>query len=177
MMRSIFWIFLCSTCLAFLSGCGFHLRGNIAIPDWAQLMYVQSNTPYGRFELLLKRALKTSGATLVQEEKAAVVTVQILNQQTDRKILTLGSDARVQDFQLTYTVTLQMLDNTQTVFLTPITLTQNRHYTFNKKEVLGKSEEETLLLSDMQKELAYQAIQVMRAALVNTKYPHDQHSE
>lgn len=160
---------LCGICLIFLSGCGFHLRGNIAIPDWAKSMYVQSNTPYGRFEILLKRALKASGATLMQDQKAAAITVQILNQQTDRKILTLGSDARVQDFQLTHTVTLQVLDDIQTILLAPMTLTQNRHFTFNKKEVLGKSEEEALLLSDMQKELTYQAIQIIRGALVLKK--------
>lgn len=155
-------------CLLFFfvtEGCGFHLRGSIQIPDWAKAMYLQSDAPYGRFEVQLKRALTASGVEFVREPKLATVTLQVVSQNTDRKILTLGSDARAQDFQLTYTVSLQLLDKTQKILLSPTQLTQTRIFTFNKAEVLGKSEEETLLFSDMRRELVYQALQIIRGAL------------
>lgn len=157
--------FLCASLLLLLSGCGFHLRGSIALPEWAKIMYLASETPYGRFEVQLKRALSASGVRFIEDPKLAAVTLQILEQTSDKTVLTLGADARAQDFQLTYSVRLQLLDKTQKVLIAPITLTQSRHFAFNKAEVLGKSEEETLLLSDMRRELVYQAIQIIRGGL------------
>jgi LPS-assembly lipoprotein len=141
-------------------GCGFHLRGNIVIPSAAKKMYLQSNTPYGRFEAQLKRSLKASGAIWVGEPQEADIILEILDRKTDKTVFSVGSDARAQAFQVSETIQIQLLQK-EKIILPPTAFSKSAQMTFNKSDILGKTEEEMLLLSDIRRELVYQAMQVI----------------
>lgn len=145
-----------------LSGCGFHLRGPQRM-DFATIhIGVSAQSDFGA---ALRRQIATTESTTVVEDAAqADVRLQVLGNDVDREILSLTGRGKVREYQLTRRIRFQLLDKAGSTLIPPTDLIARREYTFDDAQILGKAQEEALLLRDMQDDLVQQLMRRLAAA-------------
>src|SRR5262247_3864600 len=91
-----------------VAACGFQLRGVATLPF--ESIYVQA-TPKSLLAQEIKRAVRSGSSTRVAENpEQAEVTLQIINEQQERQILSLTAGGRVAEYQLRYRVLFRLTD-------------------------------------------------------------------
>lgn len=139
-------------CLA-LAACGFQLRGSADLPaamDRTHLALADENGELGR---ALRPLLASAGAELVDHDDGAA-TLLISQDQMQREILTVGAQARVNEFELNYQVRFTLRDAGGRTLVDERVLELNRDFTFDEASVLGKANEEDLLREELYGEMA-----------------------
>lgn len=149
--------------LAALSACGFHLRGDVQLRAEMQRTYLQGDRLQPELRAELESALAANGAVLVDSREAATGVLRILDSSRGRRVLSITSDARVEEYVLTHRVDFELLDNEGAAILPPRAINVRRDYQFDRNAVLGKSEEEALLRREMEDELVRLLLLSLRA--------------
>lgn len=148
--------------LLVVSGCGFHPRGQVEVPDNLRSVSISGISPYSEFAVALKRALVSNGINVVEGGGQAVIKLSGLNY--DRRVLTVSSvSGKVREYELHYSVQMTVVDNRGQTLLTPHRLRQVRDYVFNENDVLGKSSEEAQLRKEMEADLIQQLLRRLQA--------------
>lgn len=136
-----------------IAGCGFHLRGTATIPASLQTLYVQGVNMQQGLGLELKRALTRNGVTVRNDYQQGTAVLTILDNRFQRRVLSVGSDAKVSEYELHGTVTFKVSDDEGKVLADSQTVEARRDYQFDQNQVLGKDEEERLLKEQLNQQL------------------------
>ena len=146
-----------------LAGCGFQLRGAVDLPPEMARTYISGLGERDVLFLELKRQLRTAGVDIVERRDAASAELRILEKRDTRRVLSVGSNARVREFELATTVSFDVRGVGNDFRRERATLNTVRDLTFDETNVLGKAGEEALLREDMQRELAWQIVSRLEA--------------
>ncbi|MBL1321253.1 MAG: hypothetical protein COA63_009370 [Methylophaga sp.] len=152
MKRYLVKLFISFTMLA-IAGCGFQLRGSANIPASLQTMYVQGVNMQQGLGLELKRGLTRNGVSVVKEYQQSSAVLTILDNKFERRVLSVGSDAKVSEYELHGIVTFKVTDSDSQVLLELGQVEAQRDYQFDQNQVLGKDEEERLLKEQLNQQL------------------------
>jgi LPS-assembly lipoprotein len=152
MKRSLSQVLL-SFMLVLLVGCGFHLRGAADIPDSLKTMYVQGvdlNSGLGRE---LKLGLTRNGVNVVTsfQDDAAVLT--ITENSIERRVLSVGSDAKVSEYELFGTAKFTIVDSEGKSLAEEQEVHAVRDLQFDQDQVLGKVEEAQVLRDQINQQM------------------------
>lgn len=150
-----------------LTACGFHLRGHEPLPPQLQVLYIESNDPYGQFTKDLKQTLTSLGITLVETAQAAPITLQILGESTNQQQTSQGASGQIATSILTASMAYQLLDSKGRIIQPPQNVSTSRSFTNNANQVLGNTSEQLNLEDDMRRDLINQLLNRLRAQ--NTK--------
>jgi LPS-assembly lipoprotein len=154
-------VILAAAALA-LTGCGFQLRGSASLPFDSMYVQAPATSP---FALQLKRAVRAGSATRVVERAGeGQVVLQILGEQQEKEILSLGGGGRVREFQLRYRVLFRLTDASNREHIPASEIVLRRDYSFNDEQALSKESEEALLYRDMQGDAVQQLVRRLQAA-------------
>ena len=153
MTRCISWSMTVLLALL-LAACGFQLRGlepSSAHPLPFTSLYIDSTSSIAgevrsRLALDPRIKLKTSA-------NEAEAVLRILGEDKLRDILTIDRSGQTNEFRFTYIVTAQLYMHGAPID-EPIVLRQFRTMTYSDNSILGKSQEEDLLWTDMRKDVA-----------------------
>ena len=145
-------------CLLGLSACGFQLRGNASLPF--ESIYVEGGQDIA---IDLQRAIRPTTTKVTDNAKDAQAVLQVLGEAREKRILTLSSAGRVNEFRLLYRVTFKVTDKTGLELLSPQLIELRRDITFNDSQTLAKESEEALLYRDMQTDAVQQIFRRMSA--------------
>lgn len=144
-----------------LGGCGFQLRGSVALPFETLLVTGADNTP---FAIDLRRGLRASRRVEVVDDPArAQAVLQVTGLTQERRILSLSAAGRVQEYQLIYRVSFRVHDGRGQELLPVNDIVLRRDITFNDSQVLAKEQEEILLVRDMQNDAVQQVLRRLSA--------------
>ncbi|MGD8741956.1 MAG: LPS assembly lipoprotein LptE [Granulosicoccaceae bacterium] len=147
-----------------LTGCGFHLRGEVSVPDNMRVVTIDGIAPYSEFAVAVKRALASNGISVVENASGAQAIIKLSNLRFDRRVLTVSSvSGKVREYELSYSVEMRVVDNAGKQLLAPYRLRQVRDYLFDENDVLGKSTEEAQLRKEMQADLIQQLLRRLQA--------------
>ncbi|MBR9813110.1 hypothetical protein GYB61_04550 [bacterium] len=142
---------------ALASACGFQLRGRQALPPALSQVFIQVQSEYGVLEppivAALRRSLRARGATVVRKAWQADSALVIEQLENTRRILSVGSDGKAIEYELTTTVRYALRDDKDNR-IPPQQLSLTRDYLFNSEAVLATEAEERKLRDVMQAELA-----------------------
>lgn len=154
-----------------LAGCGFHLRG--AGPGGAGLpvTFLQNNGVGNEFVVDLRRALRSADAELAADPAVAEAVLTISGENRSRRVLSVGANGKVQEYELHYAVTFSISDASGTELLPARTASQTRAYAFDETDVLAKQSEEGLLYRDMRRDVIGEILRRLR--LVGQKPTHE----
>ncbi|HSU76773.1 MAG TPA: LPS assembly lipoprotein LptE [Burkholderiales bacterium] len=143
-----------------LAGCGFHLRGSVAVPF--DTLYIP-NAKSG-IALELKRNIEAgTSVKVVDDPKTADAVLELAGENREKIILSLTGTGRVREFRLRYTVNYRVYDG-KGVNYVPATLVQlTRDVTYNDSDILAKETEEQLLFRDMQSDMVQQVMRRLAA--------------
>ena len=145
-------------CLLGLSACGFQLRGNASLPF--ESIYVEGGQDIA---IDLQRAIRPTTTKVTDNPKDAQAVLQVLSEAREKRILTLSSAGRVNEFRLLYRVNFKVIDKAGLELLSPQQIELRRDITFNDSQTLAKESEETLLYRDMQADAVQQIFRRMSA--------------
>jgi len=148
-----------------LSACGFQLRG------LAQLsfhnIFIQGSTLSMSKEL--KKSLETNGVKVVTDSEDAELMLELLSEETDKRILSIGGDGKVSEYALSYQVSFRTRAATNPLWGDVQTVQANRNFSYNDANLLGKADEEVMLISDMHKDAMRELLRRLTAIKLNAK--------
>jgi LPS-assembly lipoprotein len=147
--------------IASLAGCGFHLRGQTALPF--ETLYIPGTNPLA---VELRRNVSAASKTRLSDSPKTAQAVFGLTEETrDKVILSFTSAGKVNEYRLRYRVGFRVTDpNGAQVFLPTSEILLTRDMTYNDTQVLAKQDEEALLYRDMQTDMVQQIMRRLAAA-------------
>ena len=144
-----------------LSGCGFALRGSVALPPALQTLQVESPVPDSDIVREVSRMLRNNDVTLTETPDAAVWRLGIGSEQASERVLSVNANARAGEYELTTAEAVQLRRGTEV--LGPETLSVSRVYLADPENAVAKNEEAELIRSEMRRELAQQVLRRLQA--------------
>lgn len=150
-----------------LTACGFHLRGRAGMPF--NTLYLDAPNPGTHFIADLRHNLESNKVKLVDTADQADVVLNIASEISDKQILTLGGSGRVNEFRLSYRVSLRAYDLKQQDWIPAEEIALRRDYSFDDTKILAKEAEENLLYQSMRSDMVQQIVRRLSSAKPQTK--------
>ena len=139
--------------LLIIAGCGFHLRGAVNLPESIKTMYVQGLNLQRGVGLTLKRHLISNGIVVVEDYQKGNAVLDILENKYERRVLSVGSSAKVSEYELYGRITFKVTDGSGAVLAEEQSVEAQKDYQFNQDEALGAGEEESVLREELEQRL------------------------
>lgn len=142
-----------------LAACGFQIRG---MADLAfKKLYMQSNAPSITRDLTM--ALETNGIELVKTAETADLLLEVINEASERRILSLSGTGVVREFELHYQINFRTRAVESTTWSPVQSVQARRDLSYNDINLLGKADEELMLYNDMRKDAVRELIRRLTA--------------
>ncbi|WP_273438531.1 LPS assembly lipoprotein LptE [Sedimenticola selenatireducens] len=163
--KKIFGLALLSLTLLLLQGCGFQLRGSVALPSNIGPVYIQGLGEYDELRRELSQILSFSDIALATESKGAASTLKIDNRSSDRRVLSVDGNGNVAEYELHEGARFALIAADGTALVEPQMVNTITTYMNSETQVLGKQQEEGTLRRDLQRDLASQIMRRLQAQL------------
>jgi LPS-assembly lipoprotein len=147
-----------------LSGCGFHLRGEVSAPEELMPVYVQAETDSGVAQDL-RETLTDGGIQLAQAPEQAKSQIRLFKERSSTRVLAVDGQGKVLERELIYQLEFDVLDSTGAEWVPRQRVVVTRAQVNPDVEVLGKQQEALLLRQDMEQELSGRILTRIRARL------------
>ncbi len=139
--------------LLLMCGCGFHLAGQGEYSNEVSNTHVQATSSSKELIRLLEKNLRSNKINVVEAEKATAF-LHILNEETEREVLTLDNDGKAREYELLLKITYEVKRPDNSSLLKKQTINLNRDFVFDKSDLLGANEEEQDLFNEMRNDAA-----------------------
>lgn len=169
-MSSIKSIFLWAL-LLIVTGCGFHLRGNVNWPEQYKTIYLSSFAQnVDRWSLLgvFERQLP-KGITVVDSVEKADLRVQLLSETLQIRALSSSTYGQNKEETHYYSAVVQVTDRAGNMILPATTLSRQKDFSYNEGDLLGRSTGAQELRRELVSESALMLIRRLTAALKNSE--------
>lgn len=148
-----------------LAACGFQIRG---MADLAfKKLYMQSNAPSITRDLTM--ALETNGVELVKTAETADLILEVINETSERRILSLSGTGVVREFELHYQISFRTRAAANPIWSPVQNVQSRRDLSYNDVNLLGKADEELMLYNDMRKDAVRELIRRLTAIKPDTQ--------
>ena len=148
-----------------LSGCGFHLRNALNLPENLGPIRVLASDPYSALAEDLAEGLKRAGAQAAPADATeGVATLQVISEQWADTPISYDQFSRAQEFTLRYAVifTLRRADGSVAVPQQAVEL--GRDYLAPAVDSIGKASERELLVRELRRDMAAAILRRVDAA-------------
>ena len=149
-----------------ISACGFHLRGNIPLPESIQNMFVVG--PDGTFKDQLVDILSNVGAQMANSAAGSDVVLNITEAVTQRTVGTLDETGKANSFNLVFNVKYVLISSASKEQIKQGSLQETRRYNFDPELVVETESEEAELQADMEESISLRLVRQL-SSLVNHK--------
>lgn len=146
-------LFLALSSTLLLAACGFQLRGDADLPPEMKKTQLVIDDQYSTLARRVKTMLEQNGVRFVGPDEATAI-LEIPENQVVTNVLTIGNNARVQEYRITHTVEFMLSDAQGNVILPAQTLRQTREISFDEQAILATSREQEYLQEDLAENLA-----------------------
>jgi LPS-assembly lipoprotein len=156
-MKRIVLIFLLTASL--LSGCGFHLRGTITLPD--SIRTVSITSPDVKLRDALVNGLESNNVIVVGGPTADSAHIKISEADFGREVRTIDERGKSTGYVLILRASYEVLDSTGKELVKPSIATARRDYNFDQEQLLSATREEELLRDEMREDVAQSILRKM----------------
>lgn len=162
-------LLICLT-LVTMSGCGFHLRGTSQDAQTrVETLYLYSADKFGPLTHALQKRFQQAGTRLTETPDEAGLALNLSPERRSRRAVTTTSEISVAEYEVRLAVDIEFytLDGSQdkTLSLPRATLYAERVYSFDENSLVGSSEEESLLVEEMRRDLVDQIMRRSNSSL------------
>ena len=161
-MRPFFQLTALLLSLALLTACGFHLRGQTSLPF--KSIYLDASIPGTAFINELRHNLEANHVQLANTAEHADIVLNIVSEISDKQILSIGGAGRVNEFRLTFRVSLRAYDLKRQDWIPAVEMELRRDYSFDDTKILAKEAEEALLIQSMRSDMVQQILRRLSRA-------------
>lgn len=136
-----------------VAGCGFQLKGALALPENVKSVFVATSDQLSPFAVELGRALRDAGATQAPSAAEADAVIRVAQDRTGRRVLSVTGRDTPQEYQVFYVIGYS-IDRGDKQAVPPQEIELTRSYTFSEPDLLAKNREEAILRQAMAGDLA-----------------------
>jgi len=137
-----------------LSGCGFKLRGQEALPFSAAFVSAPEASNIG---IALRRTL-SSQQKLALNQEGAPIRIKLEKEAYRKNILALSGGGKVREYRLEYVIQLSVFDASGKVLVEPTEILLINDYSYSDDQVLAKEAEEASLNRSMEQDALRQIL-------------------
>jgi len=146
-----------------LTGCGFHLRGNVDLPANYQRMAIEGVSPYSELGMKLKSRLQANGVQVVEAAGAQVI-LKLSQVSYQRRLLSVSAvSGKTAEYELHYSLMMSVRDRQGNVLVSEQPLQLLRDYVHDQNNVLATDNEEAQLRKDMERDMVGQILRRLQA--------------
>jgi LPS-assembly lipoprotein len=142
-----------------LAGCGFQLRGTgpqgTVVPDEWKSMHLATGNPNSEFSREITVRFAVNGVEWMERQDANYV-LQVQPEQFRQRSLSLNSEARTAEFELTMSSRFSVFDASGNPVMEEVEVSVIKQMENDPRNVVGKAGEVQLLKGEMRTELAQQ---------------------
>ncbi|MEP6938823.1 MAG: LPS assembly lipoprotein LptE [Rudaea sp.] len=147
-----------------LSGCGFHLRGNIRLaPALAHVRVTSTEQGTNVLKTNIEDALKRSGAAIEENSGDGVAEVRMTGVGLTTNVGSVGANARVNEFVMAYHVDLEILDGLGKVLQAKQALELSRRFTFDQTQAIGTGAQQEQIRREMMRDMTQAVVRKIDA--------------
>jgi len=139
--RNIFLLII----LGILNSCGFQLRQPVLLPVSMNQTYIETNNNRSLFSQQLKKELVSKNVELVSSKADATSILKIFEDETGRRVLSVSARNIATEYEVFYRIVFGLEEDGK-LLSPPREIILTRSYTFDERQVLGKSQEEEMLI-------------------------------
>ena len=150
--------------VSLLSACGYHLRGELALPPGMERVHVESSDPFGPLKRNVEKALERSGAKIESAPGDGIAEVSLTGVSIAPIVRSVSSNARVNEFTMLYHVELQITDGTGKVLMPKQVIEQSRVFTFDQTQAIGTGAEQDEIKKEMEREMTQAVVRRVDSA-------------
>ena len=137
-----------------LSGCGFQLRGQAALPFSAAFVSAPETSNVGN---ALRRTL-SSQQKLASSQEGAPIRIKLEKETYRKNILALSGGGKVREYRLEYLIQLSVFDAGGVALVEPTEILLSNDYSYSDDQVLAKEAEEASLNRSMEQDALRQIL-------------------
>ncbi len=142
-----------------LNGCGWRLRGSLALPADLGAVHVSTRDTHGELITELTRLLRSSDIDIADSAAAGRYSIAVEQERNQRRTVSVGSNALAAEYELTLEADYRIVDNRAAGEpQVPATARVVRSFNFNVNDVTGAAAEERVIRAEMRRELAQKII-------------------
>lgn len=145
------------------SACGYHLRGASDVPKGMKSVYLEGGSPTLREQF--NEVLHTSSGQLATTPENAEVTIRIVKDDIERRVLSLSQRGRSNEIELAGLLEFQLIDAKRGVLIGNEPVVFRRQYFNDQQDVIAKGNEETVIRKEMYKQAVRTIISRSRSVL------------
>ena len=150
--RCLWQLSLAGVALLSLSACGFHLRGEVALPRVLANARIEASDQQSDFYSSLRASLTTAGTRFDGPEGSAA-TIRILEDSVSERVLTVSARNTPTAYSLAYRIKVAV-EYEGKALLPAEEHTVSREYSFNEADLLAKQRESDILRQALADDLA-----------------------
>ncbi|MEC7860404.1 MAG: LPS assembly lipoprotein LptE [Pseudomonadota bacterium] len=143
--------------LFWVTSCGFELKRAVVLPERMINTYIETIDSRSIFYRKFRNALNSNNIQLVDSKSSATAVLEIIADETGRRVLSVSARNIATEYEVFYRVVYSFGDH-EKLLISPQELVLTRSYTFNEKLVLGKSQEEEMLIEALADDLVRMVI-------------------
>ncbi len=147
----------------FLTGCGFHLRGDMPIPPELATLYLKTDKPYDPLSKTLHEVFETAGVHFVDSANESPTTLDIVKEQQGANVTNVGTNTTTLQYNLTYSVTYRLLDRNGKLLAGPFTASENSTLMMTSNSMLSGNQTQAQMQAQMQHDAAEQILNILTA--------------
>lgn len=144
------------------SACGWHLRGTQQTDLNIDSVYLIADNSFSSTFIEMKRALEINQIKTPELASNADYSIALNNERQSRRAVSVGNDALVTEYELTLSLDYRIANKNGDILVPTSTAEVVRSYEFDRNAMVAKSEEEELILSEMQSTLIQQILRQLR---------------
>ncbi len=146
-----------------LSACGYHLRGAFELPANMKNVYVDGGS--GQLREQFSQIMRSSSGQLTDSRKGAGIVIKILGEDFNRRVLSLSTRGKSNEFELDYRLDYELDNAGDAVLLPRQTVEIRREYYNDQQFMIAKDNEEALIRNEMYQQAVHTIVNRARVVL------------
>lgn len=141
-----------------LCSCGFHLRGQIDLPQWLTDIAIINQSGQPDLDTLLSTQLRAYNIRIINDPALAQYWLVILNESYQEHITSVSSSTTPRQYQLIYTLSYRLQSRQGKIMLPTSKAYVTREITINSNRILGSDQEEVITKNEMKQDAIMQIL-------------------
>ncbi|WP_242602327.1 LPS assembly lipoprotein LptE [Legionella rowbothamii] len=141
-----------------LCACGFHLRGMMNVPTWLNDIAIVAKEQDKELISILQAQLEGYNIHVESDPALAKYWLIINRELISRQIVSVGASTNPRQFTVTLLIEFMLQTRKGKILKVPKQVQVTRQITINNDRILGSTDEETILISEMKQDAAIQLL-------------------
>ncbi|WP_210396395.1 LPS assembly lipoprotein LptE [Motiliproteus sediminis] len=140
-----------------LAGCGFQLRGLVAVPEALQTLTLEGDSSTPVYQTL-ERQLRANGIELVSPPRETHYRIALYSEGFNRRAASLNTRGKTEEYELRSQLRFEIFDRNGDSATGPLEVSAERTYRYDENNINAMQAEEALLRDELRQNIASQVI-------------------